>query len=369
MTASTATSSDAALVAGVGYVGIFLAALVAINATGPIETNAHLLKYDSVHGRFPGVVKVSGNELDLGRGPIRVMSTYNPEELDWDGVDVVLECTGKFNDRDKAAVHLGRGAKRVLVSAPAKQADKTVVYGVNHRQLTADHLVVSNGSCTTEVKSLRDGHAQVADAFARIINRQVWLDGVHIPPYQYGHGVGAHDPNRARKLLMHRRLIDIWLETRKTIVLVTHDSEIAANAPRRIVIRDGKIIATYLKRTLPNYTVFDEERYFDSGDSPCVFEHEGVRVGIHRQRLPGHIAGVIAAETIRKYAPHDEITIVGDEPEPPYSRMAIPYLLIGNVGEEGTHLRHGASHFALQRIESLANIYPVFRELFKKTTA
>ena len=123
--------------------------VVAINATGPIETNAHLLKYDSVHGRFPGTVKVTDGMLDLGRGPIRVMSTYNPQELDWDGVDVVLECTGNFNERDKAAVHLGRGAKRVLVSAPAKNADKTVVYGVNHRTLTADHHVVSNGSCTT----------------------------------------------------------------------------------------------------------------------------------------------------------------------------------------------------------------------------
>ncbi|MDP2740720.1 MAG: type I glyceraldehyde-3-phosphate dehydrogenase [Pseudorhodobacter sp.] len=123
--------------------------VVAINATGPIATNAHLLKYDSVHGRFPGTIKVQDSTLDLGRGPIRVMSTYNPEELDWDGVDVVLECSGKFNDRDKAAVHLRHGAKQVLVSAPAKRADKTVVYGVNHRQLTPEHLVVSNGSCTT----------------------------------------------------------------------------------------------------------------------------------------------------------------------------------------------------------------------------
>lgn len=123
--------------------------VVAINATGPIETNAHLLKYDSVHGRFPGTIKVSGNTLDLGRGPIRVMSSYDPQTLDWEGVDVVLECTGNFNDRDKAAVHLTRGAKRVLVSAPAKKVDKTVVYGVNHRSLTTDHLVVSNGSCTT----------------------------------------------------------------------------------------------------------------------------------------------------------------------------------------------------------------------------
>ena len=123
--------------------------VVAINATGPIETNAHLLKYDSVHGRFPGQIRVDGDKLDLGRGPIKVFSTYDPTELDWQGVDVVLECTGKFNARDKAAVHLQQGAKRVLVSAPAKNADKTVVYGVNHRELLPEHLVVSNGSCTT----------------------------------------------------------------------------------------------------------------------------------------------------------------------------------------------------------------------------
>ncbi len=123
--------------------------VVRINATGPIETNAHLLKYDSVHGRFPGRIRVQGDTLDLGRGPIRVMSSYDPETLDWDGVDVVLECTGKFNARDKAAVHLSRGAARVLVSAPAKAADATIVYGVNHRSLRREHHVVSNGSCTT----------------------------------------------------------------------------------------------------------------------------------------------------------------------------------------------------------------------------
>jgi glyceraldehyde 3-phosphate dehydrogenase len=135
--------------------------VVAINATGPVETNAHLLRYDSVHGRFPGTVKVTDGGLDLGRGPIRMMSTYNPHELNWEGVDVVLECTGTFNERDKAAVHLGRGAKRVLVSAPAKRADLTVVYGVNHRSLLPEHLVVSNASCTTNclaplVKVLND---------------------------------------------------------------------------------------------------------------------------------------------------------------------------------------------------------------------
>lgn len=123
--------------------------VVKINATGPIETNAHLLKYDSVHGRFGGDIRVEGDTMDLGRGPIKVMSTYDPQELDWDGVDVVLECTGKFNDGLKSAVHLERGAKKVLISAPATNVDRTVVYGVNHRDMLADERMISNGSCTT----------------------------------------------------------------------------------------------------------------------------------------------------------------------------------------------------------------------------
>ena len=123
--------------------------VVKLNATGPIETAAHLLKYDSVHGRFPGEIRVEGDRMDVGHGPMRVFSTYNPEALDWSGVDVVLECSGQFNSRDAAAVHLGQGAKKVLVSAPARGADRTMVYGVNHRDLTPSDLVVSNGSCTT----------------------------------------------------------------------------------------------------------------------------------------------------------------------------------------------------------------------------
>ncbi|WP_299962138.1 type I glyceraldehyde-3-phosphate dehydrogenase [uncultured Roseobacter sp.] len=123
--------------------------VVAINATGPLETSAHLIKYDSVHGRFPGNVVVGANSLDLGRGPIRMMSTYDMNELDWTGVDVVLECTGKFNDGDKAKTHIQQGAKRVLISAPAKRVDRTIVYGVNHRELLPSDTVISNGSCTT----------------------------------------------------------------------------------------------------------------------------------------------------------------------------------------------------------------------------
>ncbi len=123
--------------------------VVKINATGPIETNAHLLKYDSVHGRFGGPVSVSGKTLDLGRGPVEGMATRRLDELDWGGGDVVLECTGAYNDGHKAGVHLTRGAKRVLISAPATNVAKTIVYGVNHRDLREEHHIVSNGSCTT----------------------------------------------------------------------------------------------------------------------------------------------------------------------------------------------------------------------------
>ena len=125
--------------------------VVLINDLGPVETNAHLLRFDSVHGRFPGEVKVSGDTIDAGTGPIKVTAIKNPAELPHKalGVDVAMECTGIFTSRDKAKLHLDAGAKRVLVSAPADNADLTVVYGVNHHKLTKDHLVVSNASCTT----------------------------------------------------------------------------------------------------------------------------------------------------------------------------------------------------------------------------
>ncbi|MBX9709607.1 MAG: type I glyceraldehyde-3-phosphate dehydrogenase [Xanthobacteraceae bacterium] len=125
--------------------------VVAINDLGPVETNAHLLRYDSVHGRFPGTVKVEGDSIDIGYGKIKVTAIKDPTTLPWKelNIDIALECTGIFATRDKAAAHLTAGAKRVLVSAPADGADATIVFGVNHDTLTKDHTVVSNGSCTT----------------------------------------------------------------------------------------------------------------------------------------------------------------------------------------------------------------------------
>ena len=118
--------------------------VVAINDLGSIEANVHLLQFDSVHGRFPVEVKCGDNWFDVGRGPIRVNAVRNPAELPWRDVDIAFECTGIFTDREKAALHLQNGSKRVLVSAPSKGADNTIVFGVNHDALTSADLVVSN---------------------------------------------------------------------------------------------------------------------------------------------------------------------------------------------------------------------------------
>ena len=127
--------------------------VIAINDLGPVETNAHLLRYDSVHGRFPVSVTTTETSIDVGRGPIRVTALRNPAELPWSDVDVVLECTGIFTSKEACQAHHENGASRVLISAPGKDADKTIVFGVNEHTLTADDLVVSNASCTTNCLS------------------------------------------------------------------------------------------------------------------------------------------------------------------------------------------------------------------------
>ncbi|WP_323020567.1 type I glyceraldehyde-3-phosphate dehydrogenase [Pararhodobacter sp.] len=127
--------------------------VVAINDLGPVETNAHLMRFDSVHGRYDGEVTTGDDWMDVGAGRIQVTAIRNPAELPWQHVDVVLECTGIFTDAEKARVHLENGATRVLVSAPSKGADATVVYGVNHKVLKPEHKIISNASCTTNCLS------------------------------------------------------------------------------------------------------------------------------------------------------------------------------------------------------------------------
>jgi glyceraldehyde 3-phosphate dehydrogenase len=168
--------------------------VVAINDLAPAATNAHLLRFDSVHGRFPGVVKVTDDTLDCGTGPIKVTAIRNPAELPWEelGVDVALECTGIFTSKEKAKAHLDAGAKRVLVSAPADHADLTVVYGVNHDKLTKDDMVVSNASCTTNclapVAKVMNDAIGIEKGFMTTIhaytNDQPTLDQVHKDLYR-----------------------------------------------------------------------------------------------------------------------------------------------------------------------------------------
>jgi len=166
--------------------------VVAINDLGPVETNAHLLRYDSVHGRFPATVTASDDTIDVGRGPIRVTAMRNPADLPWGDVDVVLECTGIFTSKEACQAHLDNGAKRVLISAPGKGADKTVVYGVNHEVLTADDRIVSNASCTTNclapvAKVLQDS-VGIAKGFMTTIHSytgdQPTLDTMHKDLYR-----------------------------------------------------------------------------------------------------------------------------------------------------------------------------------------
>jgi glyceraldehyde 3-phosphate dehydrogenase len=168
--------------------------VVGVNDLGPVEMNAHLLRYDSVHGRFPAEVVIDGDTLDVGRGPIRVTAERDPAKLPWAElkVDIALECTGLFTSKEKATVHLAAGAKRVLISAPATGADLTVVYGVNDDRLTAEHTVVSNASCTTNclapvAKVLNDtfgidkGFMTTIHAFT---GDQPRLDTLHKDPYR-----------------------------------------------------------------------------------------------------------------------------------------------------------------------------------------
>ena len=223
--------------------------VVKINATGPIETNAHLLKYDSVHGRFGSPVTVKDNTLDLGRGPINVMSTYDPQELDWDGVDVVLECTGKFNDGKKSAVHLERGAKKVLISAPAKNVERTVVYGVNHRDLIAAERLVSNGSCTTNCLA----------PLAKVLNDAVGIErGIMTTIHSYT----GDQPT------LDRRHDDLY-RARAAAMAMIPTSTGAANALGEVLPElSGKLDGTAMRVPTPNVSAVDLT--FEAGKSVTV---------------------------------------------------------------------------------------------------
>ncbi len=214
--------------------------VVAVNDLAPVETNAYLLRFDSVHGRFPGEVIVKGDIISVGNGAIKVLAERDPSKLPWQdlGVDIAMECTGMFTAKDKAKVHLNAGAKRVLVSAPSDGADLTVVYGVNHDKLTKEHKVVSNASCTTNclapiAKVLNDavgidkGFMTTVHAYT---NDQHLLDQVH------------KDLHRARAAAMS--LIPTSTGAAKAVGLVLPEL-------------NGKLDGVSIRAPVPNVSVID----------------------------------------------------------------------------------------------------------------
>ena len=214
--------------------------VVAINDLGSVETNAHLLKYDSVHGTLPADVTVDGDAIDVGHGPIRVMAEREPDKLPWKdlGVDVALECTGLFSDRQAAARHLEAGAGKVLISAPAKGVDLTVVYGVNHHLLGKDHLVVSNASCTTNCLA----------PVAQVLNEAVGIDK--------GFMTTIHSYTGDQRMVdtLHSDL----RRARAAAVSIIPTSTGAARALGLVLPElDGKLDGTALRVPTPNVSLID----------------------------------------------------------------------------------------------------------------
>jgi glyceraldehyde 3-phosphate dehydrogenase len=247
--------------------------VVAINDLGTVKENVHLFKYDSVHGPFPGTVSVDGDSFDVGFGPIKVLAEKDPKKLPWKelNIDIVMECTGIFTDKEKAAVHLEAGAKRVLVSAPSNGADLTVVYGVNHGKLKAEHRVISNGSCTTnclapvakvlnDLVGIKAGYMTTIHSYT---NDQKILDQAH------------KDPRRARAAALS--MIPSSTGAAKALGLVL--PELA-----------GKLDGSSMRVPTPNVSVVDLK--FIPGRETTAKEINAAMIQASKQEMKGILAVV-----------------------------------------------------------------------------
>jgi glyceraldehyde 3-phosphate dehydrogenase len=265
--------------------------VVKINATGPIETNAHLLRYDSVHGRFPGDVRVDGDTMDLGRGPMKVFSTYEPAELDWEGCDVVLECTGKFNDGEKSAVHLERGAKKVLISAPATNVDRTIVYGVNHRDLRAEDRMISNGSCTTNCLA----------PLVKVLNEAIGIErGIMTTIHSYT----GDQPT------LDRRHKDLYRARAAAMAMIPTSTGAAKALSEVLPEMEGRLDGTALRVPTPNVSAVDLT--FEAARDVTVAE---VNAAV-AEAASGHMGAVLS------YDPEPKVSI--DFNHTPHSSIFAP---------------------------------------------
>ena len=210
----------------------------AINATGPLETIVHLLKYDSVHGKFPKDISFGEGYIDCGTGPMRIFSTYNPKELNWTDVDVVLECTGKFNSKKDTLVHLEQGAKKVLISAPAENADKTIVFGVNENSLTAEDKIISNGSCTTNCLA----------PIAKILNNSIGIDhGIMTTIHSY----------TADQSILDKRHKDLYRSRAAALSMIPTSTGAAKAIGAVIPDLEGKLDGSAIRVPTPNVSAVD----------------------------------------------------------------------------------------------------------------
>src|SRR5713101_2153879 len=214
--------------------------VVAVNDLAPVETNAHLLRYDSIHGRFPGEVTVKGDTISCGNGAIKVTAVKDPTQLPWKdlGIDVALECTGIFTSKDKASAHLKAGARRVLVSAPADGADLTVVYGVNHDKLTKTHTVVSNASCTTNCLA----------PLAKVMNDAVGIEkGFMTTVHAYTNDQPSHDQ-------FHR---DLYRGRAAALSMIPTSTGAARAVGLVLPELNGKLDGVSIRVPTPNVSVVD----------------------------------------------------------------------------------------------------------------
>ena len=214
--------------------------VVAINDLGPVETNAHLLRYDSVHGRFPHEVTVKGDTIGIGSDSFKVTASKDPAQLPWKdlGIDIVLECTGIFTAKDKASAHLAAGAKRVLISAPGENSDLTVVYGVNHHKLTKDHIVVSNASCTTNCLA----------PVAQVLNEAIGID------HGFMTTIHAYTGDQPTLDTMHK---DLYRGRAAAMSMIPTSTGAAKAIGLVIPELKGRLDGTSIRVPVPNVSVVD----------------------------------------------------------------------------------------------------------------
>ena len=246
--------------------------VVAINDLLPAKDHAHLLRYDSVHGRFPGEVKLDGDTIDVGFGPIKVLAERDPKKLPWKSldIDIVMECTGIFTDKEKAIGHLEAGAKRVLVSAPSKGADLTVVYGVNHDKLKPEHKVVSNASCTTNCLA----------PVAKVLNDLVGIKSGYMTT------IHAYTNDQSLLDVAHK---DIRRARAAAVNIIPTSTGAAAAVGLVLPELKGKLDGTAIRVPVPNVSVVDLK--FIPGRETSVDEINKAMEHASKQQLKG-ILGV-----------------------------------------------------------------------------